>query len=219
MLYGKLAVGNIKLANKSHSHQGFKHYNFSNLVIDDYKSSKTGLNFNETHFFLSSPDTVFIKSFSEGLLQDPEFRLHNEKFVVMKVEILEKPSFDSRCMFHTLSPIFTKTTREKNEELVEWELYPKDGKFHENIHNNLVKRYIEFYKKTPENDHFEILNIKDFKPKRIRIGNGERATFRRCSLMTFTVEANDELLRFAYDAGLGEKNAMGFGCIEVRQNV
>jgi len=33
--------------------------------------------------------------------------------------------------------------------------------------------------------------------------------------MKMMVEASPELIGFAYDAGLGEKNAMGFGCVDV----
>jgi CRISPR-associated endoribonuclease Cas6 len=33
--------------------------------------------------------------------------------------------------------------------------------------------------------------------------------------MTFEVEANPELIAFAYNAGFGEKNAMGFGCVDI----
>jgi CRISPR-associated endoribonuclease Cas6 len=55
------------------------------------------------------------------------------------------------------------------------------------------------------------VDVKDVKPKRISIGN----SFRRCSLMKMEVEASPELIGFAYDAGMGEKNAMGFGCADV----
>ena len=33
--------------------------------------------------------------------------------------------------------------------------------------------------------------------------------------MDIYLSANPELLEFAYDAGLGEKNAMGFGCLGI----
>jgi CRISPR-associated endoribonuclease Cas6 len=33
--------------------------------------------------------------------------------------------------------------------------------------------------------------------------------------MEFDIAANTELLRFAYDAGLGEKTGVGFGCVDV----
>ncbi|MEA2054880.1 MAG: CRISPR-associated endoribonuclease Cas6 [Candidatus Thermoplasmatota archaeon] len=215
MLYEKLAVGNIKLADETHFRQGFKFYNFSNLIFENHRPSSKGLAFEDAYFILTSPGAVFIKSFTEGLLQEPEFNLYKENFVVTKIEILKGNEMESPCTFKTLSPVFVKTLREKDGELVEWELYPKDGKFYENVHKNLVKRYTKYYGNGPTNDHFEIVGIKDFKPKRIVVGSGEMATPRRCSLMTFTVEASEELLQFAYDAGIGEKNAMGFGCLEV----
>jgi CRISPR-associated endoribonuclease Cas6 len=215
MLYDKLSVGNIRLANESHFHVGFKFYNFSNLIFKNHKSSPKGLVFENAYFILTSPDVEFIRSFTEGLLQEPEFNLHKERFIVTKIEILRQKHMKSPSIFKTLSPIFLKTSREKDGKLIEWALYPKDGKFYENIHKNLVERYSAYWGKPPENEHFEIISIKNFKPKKILIGSGERATQRRCSLMTFTVEANTELLNFAYDAGIGEKNAMGFGCLEV----
>jgi len=215
VLYRKLAVGNIRLANESHSHQNFKFYTFSNLMLENRKSSDEGLSFENAYFILTSPDVEFIKSFTEGLLQEPQFNLHKENFVVTKIEILKQKEMKSPSIFKTLSPIFTKTLREINGELVEWDLYPKDGKFYENVHKNLIKRYTEYNGRGPENEHFEITDIKNSKPKRITIGSGERETKRRCSLMIFRVEASEELLQFAYNAGIGEKNAMGFGCLEV----
>jgi CRISPR-associated endoribonuclease Cas6 len=32
--------------------------------------------------------------------------------------------------------------------------------------------------------------------------------------MEFEVQGSPELLGFAYEAGIGEKNAMGFGCLQ-----
>ncbi len=215
VLYRKLALGNIRLANASHAHDGFKFYTFSNLIISGRQKSKNGLQFSDAYFLLSSPDVEFVRSFAEGLLQEPVFRLHTEQFVVTSIEILQDTQLPNPCVFKTLSPIFVKTVREKNGMLVEWDLYPSDGKFHENIHRNLVERYTEFYGKKPNSDHFEILSVNHVKPKRIVIGGGPSATPRRCSLMTCTVDASRELLQFAYDAGFGEKNAMGFGCVEV----
>ncbi|MDI6902637.1 MAG: CRISPR-associated endoribonuclease Cas6 [Methanocellales archaeon] len=218
MLYGKLALGNIRLANESHSHQGFKFYNFSNLIIPDRRPSRKGLAFEDAHFILTSPDVEFVRSFAEGLLQEQDFHLYDQNFIVTKIEILEQKKLPSPSTFRTISPIFIKTLREENGELKEWELYPMDGKFHENIHKNLVERYTEYHGVPPKKDHFHITRVRSFKGKRILIGSGEKATPRRCSLMTFDLEASPELLNFAYDAGIGEKNAMGFGCVEVVGN-
>lgn len=217
MLYARLATANVSLANEIHSHTGFKFYTFSNLVIEDWIPAKHGLNFTTAHFFISSPDIEFIRSFTEGLLLEPEFFLGTgEKgmkvdFAIERVEILPTPVFSDSVIFKTLSPVYVKTQRKKDGRLVEVDLYPKDSKFYENLHTNLVERYKEFYGHGVEHDHFEVLAVDDFKGKRVSIGN----SFRRCSLMKMTVEASPELIKFAYEAGLGEKNAMGFGCVDV----
>jgi len=121
MLYGKLALGNIRLANESHSHQGFKFYNFSNLIIPDRHRSCKGLAFEDAHFILTSPDVEFVRSFAEGLLQEPDFHLYDQKFIVTKIEILEQKSLPNPSTFRTISPIFIKTLREENGKRQEFE--------------------------------------------------------------------------------------------------
>jgi CRISPR-associated endoribonuclease Cas6 len=215
MLYIRLAAANIKLANEIHSHQGFKFYTFSNLQINDWIPNKKGLNFTTASFIISSLDAEFIRSFAEGLLLEPEFHLSHDRkrsdFIIEQIEVLPQCTLDDVCTFRTLSPIYVKTMRKQDGQLVEVDLYPKDPKFYENLHTNLCARYREYFGHEVEHDHFEVLDVSDVKPKRISIGN----SFRRCSLMKITLEASPELIRFAYDAGLGEKNAVGFGCVDV----
>ena len=218
MLYKKLAHANIRLANEIHSHTGFKFYTFSNLIFDDRIPSRHGLNFEQAHFYLSSPDPEFIRSFTEGLLQDPEFYLRrtetgNERanILIERIEILPKETIGEVCKWKAISPIYIKTQRLQDGRLRDFDLYPKDGKFYENLHANLVARYREYHGHDVSHDHFEITDTRNVKPKRIKIAN----TYRRCSLMEFEVQGSPELLEFAYEAGIGEKNAMGFGCLEI----
>lgn len=215
MLYSKLATANIELANKTHTKKGFKFYTFSNLILENRIPEKNGLNFKAAHFFISSPDPEFIRSFAEGLLLESQFFLGNSEnktsFTIERIEILPALQFSNTCTFRTLSPIYLKTLRNQENRLVEFDLYPKDSKFHENLHKNLVARYEEFHGSKIDKDFFEIINIPSFKPKRVKVENN----YRRCSLMDLYLSANPELLQFAYDAGLGEKNAMGFGFVDV----
>ncbi len=215
MLYKRLAVADIELANSTHSHDGFKFYTFSNIITEDRLPASNGLNFVKGHFFISSPDSKFIESFAKGLLAQPEFTLgkgdQKSDFVMGRIEVLETPFLPEECTFKTLSPIYVKTVRKREGQLVEIDLYPKDAKFYENLHKNLVARYEEYCGHQLEHDHFDIVAVDKVKPKRISVGSDKR----RCSLMVMTLQASPELLSFAYDAGLGEKNAMGFGCVEV----
>ena len=215
MLYKKLAESDVELANETHSHTGFKFYTFSNLVLEDKKRCETGLSFNRAHFFLSSPDDRFIKSFAEGLLMNPEFYLEGlhrrADFTIERIEILTPPQFSNECTFKTLSPIYIKTQRYHNGKIRETDLYPNEPKFYENMHKNLIERYTEFYNTPPEKDYFDTIKTTNIKPKRIKIAEN----YRRCSLMNLQIQAAPQLLKFAYDAGLGEKNAMGFGCVDI----
>jgi CRISPR-associated endoribonuclease Cas6 len=214
MLYRRLATADVELANETHSHGGFKFYTFSNIVTEDRLPASNGLNFTKGHFLISSPDPKFIKSFAKGLLAEPEFILGKgdlkADFLMEQIEVMDKPHLPDECIFRTLSPIYIKTTRKNQGQIVEVDLYPKDAKFYENLHRNLVARYEEYHGHKVEHDHFDVISVDNVKPKRISVGSDKR----RCSLMTMTLQASPELLSFAYDAGLGEKNAMGFGCVE-----
>jgi len=213
MLYTRLSESNIKLANETHSHTGFKFYNFSQIIPSGkFLMNKIGIDFSSGYFILSSPDTEFIRSYTEGLLQKPEFNLGDAKFILRSVEILPARSFNGESLrFKTLSPVYVKTKRELSGKLVEWDLYPKDGKFYANVQTNLLERFEEFYNKDPEDTHFEITKVHWSKPKRVKI----KDNYRRCSLMEFDLSASPELVQFVYDAGLGEKTGVGFGCLEV----
>jgi CRISPR-associated endoribonuclease Cas6 len=212
VLYRKLDSADKELAKVLHLKNGSKFHTFSWIFPDDdFSVRKQGLWFSSGSFVLSSPDPEYIRGFSEGLLDGCEFFLGPVRFVVDSIEILQQPVFSDQAVFRTLSPLYLKTLS-KNQEgtLQERDLYPKDGKFYENIHVNLVKKYGEYYQKLVGNHFFEIRQISRFKAKKVKV----KDSYRRCSLVdNMVVEAPSYLLEFAYDAGLGEKTAMGFGCL------
>lgn len=212
MLLHRLKIANEDLANFLHSHTSYKYYTFSNIILNDREKSREGLQFTKGYFYISSPDEDFIKSFTMGLLKDSEFSLGESKFVVEEIQILKRKEIPKVCTMKTLSPIYVKTNRVTKEgTLKERDLTPRDGKFHENLHKNLVKRYTKRYGRKPKEDHFEIVEIHRQKERRYKI----KSSYRRCTEMTFSIHGSQELLQFAYEVGLGEKNAMGFGCVEV----
>ena len=214
VLYKRLAIANKTFANEMHSHQGFKHYTFSNLNIEDWIPDQNGLNFNKAHFIISSPDTEFIGNFAKGILSSPDFYLSNQdrkvEFMVESIEMLSKINFTDHCTFRTLSPVYVKTQEKVGDKFTEEDLYPMNSKFYENLRANLVERFEEFYGQKIDSTFFEA-KVTDFKKKRVTINN----SYRRCSLMDIVLKADPRLIEFAYDAGLGEKTAMGFGCIDI----
>ena len=214
MIYHKLSEISPKTAIEQHSTFNLKFYTFSGLIGHNLNTNKGGLSFSEGFLIISSPDRNLITSISEAFLDHPDFSLIGVGgriiYSVQKVELLKPPIIKKKCTFKTLSPIYVKTVRENNNVKKEVDLYPNEPKFYERLHQNLLKKYEQFYSKKAV-DHLDFLKVHDVRTKRIRIED----SYRRCSLMTFTVEGSEELLRFAYDAGLGEKTAMGFGCVDV----
>lgn len=213
MLLNRLNNAKEELADFLHANEGYRYYTFSNIIIEEKKrTTKKGIRFERGHFYITALDPDFIEGFVKGLLQEPNFNLGKSEFLVEEVYILERKQIPEICTMKTLSPVYVKTKRlTKDGELMEWDLHPKNGKFHENIHKNLVSRYKERYGKKPKEDHFEIIEILQQKERRYKI----KGSYRRCTEMKFKVQGSRELLNLAYNAGLGEKNAMGFGCVGV----
>lgn len=214
MIYRKLNEYSPSTADQQHSKFGSKLYTFSGLIGTNPKKHEEGLAFPNGFFVISSPDSDFVMRISEAFLDHQEFTIRGPAgealFIAEKVEILKPFFINTKYTFRTMSPIYVKTVREVKNAKREVDLYPNEPKFYERLHLNLLKKYELFYGQQAV-DHFDFLKVHDVRTKRVRIGE----SYRRCSLMTAAIEGSKELLKFAYDAGLGEKTAMGFGCIDV----
>lgn len=220
MLYDKMRLSNPELAGKTHSDEGYKFYTFSNLKLHNRdslkKSSQKGLDYDTAEFILSSPNETFIKSFVEGLLINPEFYLEGisgKKIPhdIQEIKMLPMEKIENMAHFRALSPVYVKTFRNIEGKMKNIDLSPSDPKFYENIQKNIIFKYNEYYNEKIEEPHFEIYDIYNIKLKRIKIAD----TFRRCSFLSFKVQAPQKILQFMYDSGVGEKNAMGFGCLDL----
>ncbi|MHA1204709.1 MAG: CRISPR-associated endoribonuclease Cas6 [Candidatus Heimdallarchaeum aukensis] len=208
----KISDSKKEVSQRLHRKTKFKYYNFSNLIIEEKKFSKKGLYFKEAFFYFTSIDNEFLDGLATGVFKDLKFHLGTQQFVVKRIKIENKKNIKSDCTLKTLSPIYVKTLRRNKEgKLKPYDLTPRDLKFSENLHKNLLERYYRYFGRKPKQDFFEITSIRNLKLKRVLIKN----SYRRCTLMTFDVQASRELLKFAYNTGLGEKTGLGFGCIEV----
>lgn len=127
----------------------------------------------------------------------------------IKVHGICKEELDCFEHFDPLKIVLEKMKRdlkEKEKEMSKKEVWLKQ-KLDElkNFEKNLVPSIIPRNDKATgqRTDFFWHLSLLG---KRINIAGHHR----RCSLLTIEPQASPELMRFAYDTGLGEKNAMGF---------
>lgn len=215
IIYNKIA--DLNFANELHSSKSFKFFTFSQIYIPKRRIVKDGIIAKDgvISFYISSPNDFLIKSLVDGFLEDLEISFQNQKLTIQKIEALKTPEFSSKSEFKTLAPIIVRTKKEIDGELKIWDLAPSD-KFFKSLENNLIKKYIKFNNLTKTDKKINIYSDMNFvKRKRISINKGNATTHHRAYIMDLILEGDLDLIEFAYDVGIGEKNSMGFGMVKL----
>ena len=213
IIYNKIA--DLDLANKIHDSNSFKFFTFSQINIKKRKLVKDGIIARDGRisFYLSSPDDLLVKNLVSGFVDDLEINFKNDKLIVEKIEALKTPDFREISEFKTLSPINIRDSKEIDGKVKRIDLAPSD-KFFKGIENNLIKKYCIF--NNIENTDKKISAYSEMahvKRKRITIPKGPNTTYHRAYMMDLILEGDTDLIKFAYDVGVGEKNSMGFGML------
>ena len=214
-IYNKIA--DLNFANELHSSKSFKFFTFSQIYIPKRRIVKDGIIAKDgvISFYISSPNDFLIKSLVDGFLEDLEISFQNQKLTIQKIEALKTPEFSSKSEFKTLAPIIVRTKKEIDGELKIWDLAPSD-KFFKSLENNLIKKYIKFNNLTKTDKKINIYSDMNFvKRKRISINKDNATTHHRAYMMDLILEGDLDLIEFAYDVGIGEKNSMGFGMVKL----
>lgn len=213
LIYNTIADSN--LAEKLHSSDSFKFFTFSQINVKQPKFNKNGINARNGifSFYLSSPCEKLMQNLTYGFLEKKIIFL-NEKMNTLNVELIKTPDFNDNVTFNTLSPIIIRSKQEVDGKIKIWDLAPSDD-FFKRIENNLIKKYCIFNKINQTSKKIKAYSeMANVKRKRITINTGNKTTYHRAYLMDLILEGDLDLIRFAYDTGLGEKNSMGFGMIE-----
>ena len=215
IIYNKIA--DLNFANELHSSKSFKFFTFSQIYIPKRRIVKDGIIAKDgvISFYISSPNDFLIKSLVDGFLEDLEISFQNQKLTIQKIEALKTPEFSSKSEFKTLAPIIVRTKKEIDGELKIWDLAPSD-KFFKSLENNIIKKYIKFNNLTKTDKKINIYSDMNFvKRKRISINKDNATTHHRAYMMDLILEGDLDLIEFAYDVGIGEKNSMGFGMVKL----
>lgn len=212
IIYNK--ISDLNLAHELHSTNSFKFFTFSQIkfrrmVLD----KKEGFISKDGHisFLISSPNDYLIKSLVEGFLEDLEINFKGQKLAIEKIEVLAEPEFKNKMEFKTLSPIIVRKKKEVDGKLKPWDLTPGD-EFYKALEKNLIKKYIQFNDLKETDKEITIYSeMKNVKRKRIAIDKGHQTTHHRAFMMDIILEGDLDLIKFAYNVGIGEKGSQGFG--------
>lgn len=169
-------------------------------------------------FYLSSPWEPLIQWLLDGVFQRKTFQFGKNQVSISDVEMLPEPVFKEKTKIRTLSPVTMYSTLLTEDGKKVTHYYDvQESRFSELIRKNLIKKALAFYKQDLSDAPFSI----QLGERKRRI---QQHTIRYKSLVfkgwmgTFYMSGDQRLQKIAYDMGLGGKNGIGFGFIDVLED-
>jgi len=230
-IYKIIALGNEEFSSFLHEkgfiekNKQFKLFSFSNLHIPKFGRIDDRLEILSEHvnLIVNFYPIEAIEPFVAGLFSNQIIEVGDRKstaiFNISGIEKLMVPDFSNSMSFKTLSPINISYLGQNKKHALY--LTPEDSRFEELLINNLKNKYIAYqnFNNQPnfltENFDYELSVGKDIRSKLITI---KKDTPQESKIkgfdFSFDLKAPAELLKIGYYAGFGEKNSMGFGCVE-----
>ena len=179
--------------------------------------------------FISSPMLGdFVQHFVIGLFSQQQIEIAGPHaklvFYIEQVETVAEPQFTSPCRFKALSPIVLTTQIDTPNGLQTHYYRAFEEELPEAVRQSLIRKHETAYGKSPKNldlrfeidrEYIEKQGGPDRVSKLITIREGfADATKVKGFVAPFTLTGSTELMRTAWECGLGDKCSMGFGCVE-----
>lgn len=213
----------------------YKLFTFSHLVTkkSSYQIEKDimSLNGSTVTLFISFLAKEAIEPFIIGLFREQNFFLghlpHKTIFKVVNIEKLPEPEFKTEMSFTTLSPVVVSNMklREGKNPIANY-INPQNDDFSRLFFKNLVRKHnawcqhegLPLLPEALDNLHMQITTPGKMKSLIFKKGS-EQQTKVIGHEFGFRLNAPVELMKTGYYAGFGEKNSMGFGCVEVNRQL
>jgi CRISPR-associated endoribonuclease Cas6 len=209
--------------------RSFKHFCFSQLFIEHSRvvGEEIHVNGGNILWYIGMPIEESLQHLVAGLFERREFFIGREenKFTVEQIETLPDPVWAQRMKFKTLSPITVSVPEERNGKLTPRYLKADDPNLSDALRANVLHRFDSLYGKVPEDAEFRCVPDAEYITRRggadrvsklvtikKRLPDETKVRGFRCPV---TLSGNPELIKLAYESGLGEKGSMGFGMMEV----
>ncbi len=216
-MYRFKKIANEYLATELHYSRDIKLFTFSEIMIPNRKITSRGIEMVDDYAYMiySSPHKEYVKAVIEGMLSNPELIVGNNRFDIESIEVLPEPEVNwNDVVFKTLSPICVYTSYDGKKKTP---LYPTDTRWYVNLEKNIRHKYETVNGEAPKK--FIKIETLHFKPKRYLFEKRRNGKKMRGYIYAvhgkFRFSGEPELIRLAYEAGAGERGALGFGCLEI----
>lgn len=163
-----------------------------------------------------------------GIFRKQEFYIEREetRFVVEQVETAPEPQWKRTMKFRMISPTTVSVPEMRNGKMSPTYLFHDDPRLSDCLKKNIANKYESLYGKQPDDCSFhctldeQFINDMQRKGKKmsklITIKGGRiDQTQVRGFMCPVTIEGNPELIKLAYESGLGEKGSLGFGMLDI----
>lgn len=203
----------------------FKLFTFSKLMgkYDLTPDKKEVIFQGKVKLVISSCQERFITELEKSL-RDPskEWRLGRNNVKVISINKEEEPLVGNCITVRSLSPIVAYNTLLEGEKKKTQYYSPLEVEFENILRQNVIKKYHAIFEKEGSTNHearvftAEDFCIKPLKPKQI----SKSIVYYKGFIIVgfngqFEITGDPALLQLALEAGLGGKNAQGFGLIQL----
>lgn len=226
-IYGVLGNSDAAYATWLHDNafrdgsKAFKYFVFSKLDIPQRRAHGDRLHIlsDTLSFYLSFLPERSTEEFIKGIFQSQDLTLGDRKsrvrFEIAQVELTPEPNWENHLYeFRTLSPVVV-SVKEPDGRISY--VSPEREDYGELLLKNLTEKYKVYYKRAFDGSSpfsFELLSPPRSRLVTIKAGEPEETRIRGFDF-SFRFKADEELLRLAYESGLGEKGSLGFGMLGV----
>lgn len=199
-----------------HEKRSFKLFTFSR-IFGDYNMdgiNKTITFTSPIKIFISSVLDDFVNDFGSTLIKSDNLILGKTPVKFTSMEVQSCKNIAEEVQISMLSPMTTYSTVEVHSRKKTIFHKPGDEIFSKLAYENLKKKYKSYYNEELLESDFSIepINKKNMK----LIAAKYRGFIIKGWNGNYVLKAAPEIIKFAYDVGLGSKNAQGFGCFEIR---
>lgn len=198
-----------------------KLFTFSRLIVPKYGIDKERqrlvINSDTVEWHIGFLPEKSTQQFIQGVFCDQSFqiadRISGAAFAIREVQVMPPLAYAPVMEFQTLSPICVSQRDEQGKTNY---LSPDAPNYAEGLLTGLLARYKALYGHDYDGDaSIDFQLIGKAKPVLVKIKAGTPAqTFVKGYQCKFRLALPEELMRIAYEGGLGEKCSLGFGMIK-----
>lgn len=225
-IYHTIAKGNREYASWLHrngfadGNKQFRLFTFSRLLIADKRviADRIHIQSGVISVVLSFLPEKSTEEFIRGVFANQHFVLGDSRsrveLRVSSVELIPDPAFTDTMVFEAMSPIVLSV---RGSNGAPHYTAPSEVGTASRLQHNLLRKYKVFYGGSFVGTHalgFELLSLPRKHGITIKAGTAEQTRVIGYAYR-FKIKLAPELLRVGYSSGFGEKNSMGFGCVEV----